>query len=115
MHYVFSGTPCFIFKQDFIVPLDVVGTIVNCMQRGDKKIVFMDAFSFIHKRNFSKDWTDSKKVGVLLFGLDGLSQINLRRRMPKTYSYLQDNNHRWFELLGFNKVGLVGYHNYKTF
>ncbi|XP_014099379.3 uncharacterized protein [Bactrocera oleae] len=105
------GTPCFIFKQDFIVPLDVVGTIVNCMQRGDKKIVFMDAFSFIHKRNFSKDWTNSKKVGVLLFGLDGLSQINLRRRMPKTYSYLQDNNHRWFELLGFNKLGYDAFPN----
>ncbi|XP_039949236.1 uncharacterized protein LOC120767343 [Bactrocera tryoni] len=105
------GTPCFIFKQDFFVSLDVIGAIVNCMQRGDKKIIFMDAFSFIHKRNFSERSTNDTKIGVLVFGLDSLSQINLRRRMPKTYKYLKDNNHRWHELLGFNKLGYDAFPN----
>lgn len=77
------------------------------MQRGDKKIVFMDAFSFIHKRSLGEKGVDDKKIGVLLLGLDSLSQINLRRRMPKTYSYLKENGDRWHELLGFNKVSAV--------
>ncbi|XP_018787056.1 PREDICTED: uncharacterized protein LOC108967869 [Bactrocera latifrons] len=105
------GTPCFIFQQDFFVSLDVIGAIVNCMQRGTKKIVFMDAFSFIHKRNFSGEWRNDSKIGVLLFGLDSLSQINFRRRMPKSYKYLKDNNHRWHEFLGFNKLGYDAFPN----
>uniref|UniRef100_A0A0A1XKE8 Palmdelphin n=1 Tax=Zeugodacus cucurbitae TaxID=28588 RepID=A0A0A1XKE8_ZEUCU len=106
-----NGTPCYIFKQDFFISLDMIGIIVKCMQRGDKKIIFMDAFSFMHKRNFSKTSRDEKKIGVLLLGLDSLSQINLRRRMPNTYRYLKENKNQWHELLGFNKLGYDAFPN----
>ncbi|XP_053957444.1 uncharacterized protein LOC128862762 [Anastrepha ludens] len=96
-------SPCYIFRQDFVVPLDVNGVIVNCRSRDSNKLIFVDAFFFIHKRNPNTKYEKSKRIGVLMLGLDSMSQINLRRRMPRTHNYLENHN-EWHEMLGYNKL-----------
>ncbi|KAJ8931099.1 hypothetical protein NQ314_016035, partial [Rhamnusium bicolor] len=42
------------------------------------------------------------RFSVLLVGIDSISKLNLRRTMPKTYRYLEDN---FINLKGYNKIG----------
>ncbi|XP_050331376.1 uncharacterized protein LOC126760038 [Bactrocera neohumeralis] len=108
---------CVIFHQNFIVPQHIEYIITECYIDKESKITIQkDAFSFIQtakevqRKNItgsaSKNQSavlDAIKPSVLLFGIDALSRINLRRTMPLTFKYLQSN--QWFELQGYNKVG----------
>ncbi|XP_039953121.1 uncharacterized protein LOC120770039 [Bactrocera tryoni] len=108
---------CVIFHQNFIVPHHIEYIITECYIDKESKITIQkDAFSFIQipkevqRKNItgsaSKNQSavlDAIKPSVLLFGIDALSRINLRRTMPLTFKYLQSN--QWFELQGYNKVG----------
>ncbi|KAJ8921408.1 hypothetical protein NQ315_003026 [Exocentrus adspersus] len=51
-------------------------------------------------RKYIKEDRQSR-YSVLLVGIDSISKLNLRRTMPKTYSYLKENFHN---LKGYNKV-----------
>lgn len=76
----------------------------------NKTIIYQDGLSFIQERASVRAKLDKIKstnnnhrpFGILLFGIDTLSQFNFRRVMPKTFQYVQ--NHSWFELSGYNKV-----------
>ncbi|XP_049303315.1 uncharacterized protein LOC105222033 [Bactrocera dorsalis] len=108
---------CVIFHQNFIVPQHIDYIITECyIDKESKRTIQKDAFSFIQTptvvqlKNItgsaSKNQSavlDAIKPSVLLFGIDALSRINLRRTMPLTFKYLQSN--QWFELRGYNKVG----------
>nr|CAD7259343.1 unnamed protein product [Timema shepardi] len=46
---------------------------------------------------------DSRKLNVILVGLDSMSRSSLIRTMPNTVSHLRHNG--WTELKGYNKIG----------
>ncbi|XP_023023665.2 uncharacterized protein isoform X1 [Leptinotarsa decemlineata] len=48
------------------------------------------------------DVSSEKKYSILLVGIDSMSKSNLRRTMPKTYQYLNQN---YISLKGYNKIG----------
>jgi hypothetical protein len=50
------------------------------------------------------------KLNVMVFGLDSVSRLNLRRQMNATVNYMLDNL-KGFEFLGYNKVGDNTYPN----
>ncbi|CAH1109102.1 unnamed protein product [Psylliodes chrysocephalus] len=74
---------------------------VTCIY--DNTTIYKDTFSFVPLKNTTKIEADSKRLNVLLVGLDAVSRLNLHRQMLKTVKYLQE--HEAVELLGYNKVG----------
>ncbi|XP_054726354.1 uncharacterized protein LOC129236148 [Anastrepha obliqua] len=106
--------PCSIFHQDFMIPQHIDYIITECYLNNNKEqIVQKDAFSFIQQPEFNSNNSNNvpatsshlkkRKPSVLLLGIDSVSRINLRRTMPETFKYLQNN--RWFEMQGYNKIG----------
>ncbi|XP_073815816.1 uncharacterized protein [Musca autumnalis] len=116
----FKLLPCTQFHQNFTVPTQINGVIVDCSSKSLKKIIQQDAFTFIQVKGREKNNADTKKTstspknnpptfGILMMGIDSLSRINFRRTMPKTYKYVEDNG--WYELKGYNKVADNTYPN----
>lgn len=94
------------FSQNFEVPLHVQGLIVECHRLGnDSDTLQSDAYSLIQHKppplGVSLE-PAKRKPSVLIFGIDSLSRINLRRTMPKVYSFLTGSG--WYEMQGYNKV-----------
>jgi len=87
--------------------LHVQGLILACHRLGNESdILQSDAYSLIQYRPPPKGLSmepSKRKPSVLMFGIDSLSRINLRRTMPKVYRFLTKAG--WFELQGYNKVG----------
>ncbi|KAH8326745.1 hypothetical protein KR067_012756 [Drosophila pandora] len=95
------------FSQNFEVPLHVQGLIVECHRLGnDSDILQSDAYILIQHKppplGVSLE-PAKRKPSVLMFGIDSLSRINLRRTMPKVYSFLTGSG--WYEMQGYNKIG----------
>jgi len=88
------------------VPQHVEGMIVECQSAEDPNVVLQkDAFVFVQYRPLSKDLIKPKgtrKPSVIMYGIDSLSRINLRRTMPKVFKFLQGPG--WYEMQGYNKV-----------
>ncbi|XP_053945263.1 uncharacterized protein LOC128854859 [Anastrepha ludens] len=106
--------PCSIFHQNFMVPQHIDYIITECyIGNNTKHVIQKDAFSFIQQPKLKSNNSNNvpatsfhlkkRKPSVLLLGIDSVSRINLRRTMPETFKYLQNN--RWFEMQGYNKVG----------
>ncbi|XP_065371628.1 uncharacterized protein LOC135963624 [Calliphora vicina] len=101
--------PCTNFHQNFVVPLHINGIIVNCKSKSKNSTLQQDAFSFIQvNKTVIQQGSQNATIGrhkpsVLMIGIDTLSRINFRRNMPQMFKYLVDN--KWYELLGYNKVG----------
>ncbi|XP_017083069.2 uncharacterized protein LOC108115944 [Drosophila eugracilis] len=95
------------FSQNYEVPLHVQGLILACHRLGNESdILQSDAYTFIQYKPLPKGLSKApakRKPSVLMFGIDSLSRINLRRTMPKVYSFLTKTG--WYELQGYNKVG----------
>ncbi|EDW98402.2 uncharacterized protein LOC6538156 [Drosophila yakuba] len=95
------------FTQNYVVPLHVHALILACHRLGNESDVLQsDAYSLIQYRPPPKGLSldpAKRKPSVLMFGIDSLSRINLRRTMPKVYKYLTTDG--WFELQGYNKIG----------
>ncbi|KAH8353218.1 hypothetical protein KR084_009684 [Drosophila pseudotakahashii] len=94
------------FTNGYKVPLHVEGMIVECQTVEDPiKVLQKDAFVFVQHRPMSKDFVKPKgarKPSVIMYGIDTLSRINLRRTMPKVFEFLQGPG--WYEMQGYNKV-----------
>ncbi|EDW16526.2 uncharacterized protein Dmoj_GI10580 [Drosophila mojavensis] len=97
------------FSQHYVVPLHVQGMIVGCSEvANDSNVLQTDAFGFIqHIPTPLAVAVDNakaarRKPSVIMFGIDSLSRINLRRTMPKVYKYLTRKG--WYEMQGYNKV-----------
>uniref|UniRef100_A0A6P4F257 Uncharacterized protein LOC108046301 n=1 Tax=Drosophila rhopaloa TaxID=1041015 RepID=A0A6P4F257_DRORH len=95
------------FSQNYEVPLHVQGLILACHRVGnDTDILQSDAYSLIQYKPLPKGLSKEparRKPSVLMFGIDTLSRINLRRTMPKVYNFLTGSG--WYELQGYNKIG----------
>jgi len=53
--------------------------------------------------NDSQSGNFSRKLSVLILGIDSVSRLNFCRAMPKTEKYLRETG--WFGLKGYNKIG----------
>ncbi|XP_039502007.1 uncharacterized protein LOC120458431 [Drosophila santomea] len=94
------------FTSGYEVPVHVEGIIVECQTAEDPIVVLQkDAFTFIQHRPLPKDLIKpraARKPSVIMYGIDSLSRINLRRTMPNVFNFLQGPG--WYEMQGYNKV-----------
>lgn len=58
--------------------------------------------SIIQSANFLSKKESIEDFSVVLMGIDTMSQLNLRRTMQKTYTFLEKND--WVNLRGYNKI-----------
>ncbi|KAH8294829.1 hypothetical protein KR018_003500 [Drosophila ironensis] len=95
------------FSQNFEVPLHVEGLLLAChLLSNESDILQSDAYSLIQHKPMPQGLfrePPRRKPSVLMFGIDCLSRINLRRTMPKVYTFLTGSG--WFEMQGYNKIG----------
>lgn len=110
----FRLLPCANFHHNFTVPLHINGIKVQCKSKHFNSILQEDAYTFIqvNKTTLQSDISQKetidkvRKPSILMIGIDSLSRINFRRNMPQMLKYLKD--HKWYELLGYNKVRYYG-------
>lgn len=93
------------------MPTHVHGMILQCHEAANSSnVIQKDAFSFIQYKplpdNSSKPTkVTPRKPSVIMFGIDSMSKINIRRTMPKVYKFLTQSG--WFEMQGYNKVSFM--------
>nr|XP_043068645.1 uncharacterized protein LOC108124262 [Drosophila bipectinata] len=94
------------FSDGYVVPLHVEGIVVECRTADEPtKLLQKDAFTFVQYQPLPKDMKQKhgvRKPSVIMYGIDSLSRINLRRTMPKVFKFLQGDG--WHEMQGYNKV-----------
>ncbi|KAH8333614.1 hypothetical protein KR059_001201 [Drosophila kikkawai] len=94
------------FTDGYVVPQHVEGMVVECHTAEEPKVLLQkDAFTFVQHQPLPKDLLKpraARKPSVIMYGIDSLSRINLRRTMPKVFSFLQSAG--WYEMQGYNKV-----------
>lgn len=96
------------FGENYPVPGEVDYALIECNGTIDTPTFYQDGMSFIQQRDDINERFENKsnnnlrQFGILLFGIDTMSQFNIRRIMPATFAYI--NNHQWFEMSGYNKV-----------
>ncbi|XP_017145506.1 uncharacterized protein LOC108157818 [Drosophila miranda] len=95
------------FSQDYVVPVHVQGLILGCHRIDNTShILQSDAYTLVQYRAPPPGLflePSKRKPSVIMFGIDSLSRINLRRTMPKVYNFLTRSG--WYELQGYNKIG----------
>ncbi|EDW81497.2 uncharacterized protein Dwil_GK12100 [Drosophila willistoni] len=95
------------FSQGFVVPHHVQGLVVTCHKFDNDSFVLQhDGYSviqYVPPPPGISNLPGKRKPSVIMFGIDSLSRINIRRTMPKTYNYLTGSG--WYEMQGYNKIG----------
>ncbi|SPP80799.1 uncharacterized protein LOC117582831 [Drosophila guanche] len=95
------------FSQDYVVPLHVEALILGCHRIDNTShILQSDAYTLVQFKAPQPGLSlepSKRKPSLLMFGIDSLSRINLRRTMPKVYKFLTGRG--WYELQGYNKIG----------
>ncbi|EDV94064.1 GH25084 [Drosophila grimshawi] len=103
--------PSIYFSQNYVVPLHVEGLLLQCETAEIPPVTLQkDAYMFIQYQPSGKtskpnrsNTPQPRKPSVLMYGIDTLSRINVRRTMPSVYKYLTGPG--WYEMRGYNKVG----------
>ncbi|KAH8293278.1 hypothetical protein KR018_006726, partial [Drosophila ironensis] len=95
------------FSQDYPVPQDVTGMIVECHEKLNKsRLLQSDAYSLVQPPMNSDATNDSRQTekypNVFIFGIDSISRMHFRRSMPRTWNFVRKEG--WFEMEGYNKV-----------
>ncbi|XP_075163353.1 uncharacterized protein LOC142235988 [Haematobia irritans] len=106
---------CVHFSENFGVPNHIDYMLIECRGIQNTTVIYEDGISLVQKRQIPPSLDGKahaqkspeyeyqhKPFGVLMFGIDSLSQFNFRRTMPKTFQYI--HTHGWMELSGYNKV-----------
>ncbi|KAH8417491.1 hypothetical protein KR222_001002 [Zaprionus bogoriensis] len=99
--------PRIYFTHNYVIPLHVEGLIVQCYQASNmKNILQSDGYALVQYKPPPAEQPEEKssrrKPSVIMFGMDTMSRINLRRTMPKVFKFL--SQHGWYELQGHTKV-----------
>ncbi|XP_017057377.2 uncharacterized protein LOC108098752 [Drosophila ficusphila] len=100
-HYDRKGNKTY-FSQDYLVPLDIEGMLVDCRTADEKRVLQKDAFMFVQHKEPPQNSPPKRKPSVIMYGIDTVSRTNLRRMMPMVYEFLKSPG--WFEMMGYNKV-----------
>uniref|UniRef100_A0A1I8ND19 Uncharacterized protein n=1 Tax=Musca domestica TaxID=7370 RepID=A0A1I8ND19_MUSDO len=99
---------CMPFGENYPVPGEVDYALIECNGTMETPTFYQDGMSFIQQRDEINERFENKsnnnlrQFGILLFGIDTMSQFNIRRIMTATFAYI--NNHQWFEMSGYNKI-----------
>ncbi|KAH8282716.1 hypothetical protein KR054_009295 [Drosophila jambulina] len=94
------------FNQDFRVPLDVEGLLVECKTEDEQIVLQRDAFVLVQyqkkpEKQSHKSVPD-RRASIIMYGIDTVSRTSLRRTMPMVHEFLKSPG--WFEMKGYNKV-----------
>lgn len=81
--------------------------ILKCYEAANSSnVIQKDALAFVQYKPLPEIAKPGKvtprKPSVIMFGIDSMSRINLRRTMPKVYTFLTQSG--WYEMQGYNKV-----------
>lgn len=97
-----------------MVPLHVEGMILDCETAEPTPVKLQkDAFVFVQynkpklQTRKSEHTQTPRKPSVIMYGIDTMSRINLRRTMPLVHQFLKGPG--WYEMKGYNKVVLSVY------
>ncbi|KAH8358876.1 hypothetical protein KR093_002948, partial [Drosophila rubida] len=108
------------FQDGFKVPPYVKALILKCHKSGDvRHILQTDAYALVQDmpsagsedppeppqskvKPLEPVLAGRRKPSVIMFGIDTMSRISLRRTMPNTYKFLSQPG--WLEMQGYNKV-----------
>jgi len=102
------GVPIW-FENATLVKSDFVR--VQCFSEGH--LIYDRLHSHIHKSR-KQIVSDSNRLNVLIFGIDGMSRLAAIRELPKTLDYLQ-NTLNAFILKGYTKIGENTFPNMVSF
>uniref|UniRef100_A0A6P4EBC2 Uncharacterized protein LOC108040774 isoform X1 n=1 Tax=Drosophila rhopaloa TaxID=1041015 RepID=A0A6P4EBC2_DRORH len=97
------------FWDGYIVPRNVEGLKATCRNELAEDLQ-SDTFAFVQPQK-----TDSpliswhRRPNVIMIGLDGISQSNFHRNMPKIFNHLRMQG--WFAMKGYSRVGNNTLHN----
>ncbi|KAH8329281.1 hypothetical protein KR074_006898 [Drosophila pseudoananassae] len=90
------------FNQDYIVPYDVEGMLVECRTEDETTVLQKDAFVLVQPRKKYNKIGSHRKPSIIMYGIDTVSRSNLRRSMPMIFEFLKSPG--WYEMKGYNKV-----------
>uniref|UniRef100_A0A1B0AG14 Sulfatase N-terminal domain-containing protein n=1 Tax=Glossina pallidipes TaxID=7398 RepID=A0A1B0AG14_GLOPL len=83
--------------------------LIECRKSSHNSLIYQEGLFFIYSREDRSKYSrkgvknSTRKFGILLFGIDSVSQFNARRTMPRVVRYMEARN--WYELSGYNKIG----------
>ncbi|KAH8311147.1 hypothetical protein KR044_004570, partial [Drosophila immigrans] len=101
--YPFKLMPPVYFQDGFQVPPAVEAMFLTCHKLGNaSSILQTDAFALVQDLPAPQAEVAGPPPSVIMFGIDTMSRINIRRMMPNTFKYL--NQPGWYEMQGYNKV-----------
>ncbi|XP_043641017.1 uncharacterized protein LOC122611774 isoform X1 [Drosophila teissieri] len=89
-------------SQNYLVPLDVEGMLVECTTADEMRVLQRDAFVFVQYKDPPQKVRLEKRASVIMYGIDTVSRTNLRRMMPMVHEFLKSPG--WYEMMGYNKV-----------
>ncbi|KAG7198833.1 hypothetical protein KM043_001802 [Ampulex compressa] len=109
--------PCEEFKAELLLPAEVEVAMVSCKTRAKAgrrpaRPVYENVHAIVNVERFRQraerkpgpaETTLSRKLSVLVLGIDSVSRLNFKRTMPKTDRYLSETG--WVEMRGYNKMG----------
>ncbi|XP_013115158.2 uncharacterized protein LOC106092779 [Stomoxys calcitrans] len=103
----YAWSICTQFEQDFVVPIDTNYILIECNGTVNASTFYKDGMHFFQDREEIKERIHNntgtaRPFGILMFGIDTVSQFNFRRVMPSTFEYVRNDS--WFELSGYNKI-----------
>lgn len=100
--------------KDFEIRKSIETIFVECSKDG--KIFYENAHSIIahteqiKKRQIKTKSKATKPYKVVVFGFDGMSQINFRRGMPSVYSLIKSAP-GWIEMKGYTRISNESFSN----
>ncbi|PSN42046.1 hypothetical protein C0J52_22054 [Blattella germanica] len=104
----FNVSTCKKFDRKVELGVDEEFVLVKCQEDTKNKDIYANMHAVVQlkesvKNKLTEHSLKKKRLSVLIFGLDSISRLNLKRTMPKTVAYLHRNG--WLEFQGYNKVG----------
>ncbi|KAL0124323.1 hypothetical protein PUN28_006274 [Cardiocondyla obscurior] len=104
-----SVKQCENFTEQVMLPREVEVAYVLCKTK--TKTVYENVHAILNPdkvrervdHNSSQIGNYSRKLSVLVLGIDSVSRLNFYRAMPKTEKYLRETG--WIGLKGYNKIG----------
>lgn len=108
---------CERFERETRMPEDARAVMVSCTARSKKagpkanKPVYENVHAILGvervrdrlQRNRTADTPLSRRLSVLMIGIDSVSRLNFIRSAPNTDKYLRDTG--WLRMNGYNKMG----------
>lgn len=108
---------CEDFEKNVLLPRDIEIVHVSCRstdksKKGKKNHIYENIHAIVNPLKVQDHFNitelidsdfHSRKLSVLVLGIDSVSRLNFLRSLPKTEKYLRESG--WSNLRGYNKMG----------